>query len=62
MKGAKVLPLLTIISTPKRHKIKKIGSNHNFLFSFKKKINSLIISNISKIDYHNLIYSHNLKN
>ena len=60
MKGAKVLPLLTIISSPKRHKTKKIGSNHNFLFSFKKNINSLIISIIFRIDYHSLFYFHNL--
>jgi|MDTG01.3.fsa_nt_gb hypothetical protein len=62
MKGANVLPLLTIINTPKRHKIKKMGSNHNFLFSFKKNINSLIISIMFKIDYHNLFHFHNLKN
>ena len=42
--------------------LKKMGSNHNFLFSFKKNINSLIISIIFKIDYHNLFHFHNLKN
>ena len=33
--------LLTIIKTPNKHNIRKIGSNHNFLFSLKKKYNSL---------------------
>ena len=61
MKGANVLPLLTIINTPKRHKIKKWVVTTIFYFLLKN-INSLIISIIFKIDYHNLFHFHNLKN